>query len=78
MSGLSFGVGRLTRAHRAFQPGLDIAIALCDLKGKASLLIYVLASPASSVAAWVACVIYASVSIMGQIPDRRIERTVDP
>jgi uncharacterized membrane protein len=47
-----------------------------DFKGKASLVMYVVAIPAALVQPWVAYALYAAVAAMWIIPDRRIERVV--
>jgi uncharacterized membrane protein len=47
-----------------------------DVKGKLSLLFYVLAIPLAFVSPWVAGTFYVAVAIMWIIPDRRIERIV--
>jgi uncharacterized membrane protein len=54
-----------------------LAIALGrDIKGKISLAIYAAAIPISFVNSWFACGMYALVSIIWLIPDRRIEKTL--
>jgi uncharacterized membrane protein len=54
-----------------------LAIALGrDIKGKISLAIYTAAIPISFVNSWFACGMYALVSIIWLIPDRRIEKTL--
>jgi uncharacterized membrane protein len=54
-----------------------LAIALGrDIKGKISLAIYAAAIPISFVNSWFACGMYALVSIIWVIPDRRIEKTL--
>jgi uncharacterized membrane protein len=47
-----------------------------DFKGKASVLIYVVAIPLAFVQAWLACALYVLVAVMWLIPDRRIEKTL--
>ena len=47
-----------------------------DVKGKASLVMYVVAIPSALVQPWVAYGLYAAVAAMWLIPDRRIERVV--
>jgi len=50
-----------------------------DIKGKISILAYLIAIPLAFVHPWVACSIYVVVAIMWLIPDRRIESVmVDP
>jgi uncharacterized membrane protein len=45
-----------------------------DVKGKASLLLYLVAIPLAFVAAWMACGRYVLVALIWFLPDRRIER----
>jgi uncharacterized membrane protein len=47
-----------------------------DYKGKVSLMLYALAIPLAFVNSWLACGMYATVSIIWLIPDRRIEKTL--
>jgi uncharacterized membrane protein len=47
-----------------------------DLKGKSSLVLYVVAIPAAFLQPWVAYAIYALVALIWIIPDTRIERAV--
>ncbi len=47
-----------------------------DWKGKASLVIYLVAVPLAVVAHWASLALYVLVAIVWFIPDRRIERTV--
>ena len=45
-----------------------------DLKGKLSLVCYLLAIPLAFVSQWIADALYVSVAIMWVVPDRRIEK----
>ena len=59
--------------------GRDSALATAfgrDLKGKISLVIYALAIPLGFVKPWISCALYAGVTAMWLVPDRRIERTL--
>ena len=47
-----------------------------DVKGKLSIVTYVLAIAIAFVLPWLACVLYAGVAIMWFVPDRRIESRV--
>jgi uncharacterized membrane protein len=47
-----------------------------DVKGKASLVIYLAAIPFAFVDSWVACGCYAVVAVIWLIPDKRIERAL--
>lgn len=48
-----------------------------DLKGKSSIVLYILAIAGSWVSPWIAGAIYFGVALMWLIPDKRIERTLD-
>jgi uncharacterized membrane protein len=59
--------------------GKDSPLAIAmgrDYKGKISLLLYAAAIPLAFVNSWIACGMYATVSIIWLIPDRRIEKTL--
>lgn len=45
-----------------------------DFKGKASLVLYIVAIPLSFVNTWIACALYVLVVTMWLIPDSRIEK----
>ena len=47
-----------------------------DIKGRASLALYIVAIAASFAAAWVAHAIFVAVALWWLVPDRRIERTL--
>ncbi|NOT47689.1 MAG: DUF1211 domain-containing protein [Acidobacteria bacterium] len=49
-----------------------------DFKGKLSLLLYIAAIPLAFVNQWIAGAIYVTVAIIWLVPDRRIERKIDP
>lgn len=48
-----------------------------DIKGKLSVLLYVIAVPIAFVASWISGALYVTVALMWLIPDRRIERAID-
>lgn len=48
-----------------------------DFKGKASMVVYLVAIPAAFVSAWMACGLYVLVAVVWLIPDRRIEKTLN-
>ena len=48
-----------------------------DLKGKLSMVAYVLAIPLAFVSQWIAGLIYLGVAVAWLVPDRRIERKID-
>ena len=59
--------------------GRDSRLALAlggDLKGKASLVLYVLAIPLAFVQPWLAILLYVIVALIWLVPDRRIESRV--
>jgi uncharacterized membrane protein len=62
-------------SHHGKDSPLAIALGR-DFKGKLSLGLYALAIPLSFVNSWFACAMYATVSIIWLIPDRRIEKTL--
>lgn len=67
--------GTIVRLH-----GSDSKLALAigrDFKGKASVVLYLLAIPGAFMNQWLAIAIYALVALMWIVPDRRIESTLD-
>lgn len=66
---------RALLAHHG--PGSALAAAIgSDRKGKLSILLYLVAIPLAFAAPWSAGALYALVSVMWLIPDRRIEKTL--
>jgi len=68
----------LTRMLVIYQ-GADSTLAAAvgrDFKGKASLILYVVAISLSFVNSWLACALYVFVAAMWLIPDRRIEKAL--
>jgi uncharacterized membrane protein len=60
-------------------PGSKLAAAIGnDVKGKASLVLYLLAIPLAFVTQWLADAIYVTVALIWLIPDRRIEHVAQP
>ena len=47
-----------------------------DLKGKVSVVIYLVAIPLAFVNSWLACGLYVLVAVIWFVPDRRIEKTL--
>ncbi len=47
-----------------------------DLKGKASVVVYLIAIPLAFVNSWLACGLYVLVAVIWLVPDRRIEKTL--
>jgi uncharacterized membrane protein len=62
-------------AHHGQDSPLAIAMGR-DYKGKISLMLYTLAIPLAFVNSWLACGMYAMVSTIWLMPDRRIEKTL--
>ena len=61
--------------------GLDSLLARAvgrDPKGKLSALLYASAILLAFVKAWIADALYVLVALMWFVPDRRIERSIDP
>jgi len=59
--------------------GRDSALAKAigrEIKGKVSIVPYVVALPLAFRAGWIALAIYAIVAVMWLVPDRRIEKTL--
>src|SRR5262245_15662284 len=57
--------------------GSDSPLAISlgrDVKGRVSIVIYVIAIPLAFVQWWIACALYAFVAAMWLVPDRRFER----
>ena len=52
------------------------AVGATDLKGRLSLVLYVIAIVAAFFATWVSDVLYVAVAVMWFIPDRRVERAL--
>lgn len=68
----------LVRALLALH-GRDSVLATAvgrDLKGKVSVVIYLVAIPLAFVNSWLACGLYVLVAVTWLIPDRRIEKTL--
>jgi uncharacterized membrane protein len=73
----AIGWGQLQRGLVACN-GTDSRLARAlgnDLKGKASMVAYVLAVPLAFVSPWIAIFLYVSITFFWFIPDRRIEAT---
>jgi uncharacterized membrane protein len=68
---------RVLIAHHGKQSILATAVG-ADRKGLASLVLYAVAVPAAFVDPWIAGGIYALVAFIWLIPDRRIERVLNP
>ncbi|MEL6385680.1 MAG: TMEM175 family protein, partial [Cyanobacteria bacterium J06626_18] len=68
-------LSRTLTAHRENRSILAKALGK-DLKGKLSIVIYVVAIPLAFATAWIACALYVLAAAIWLIPDRRIENTV--
>lgn len=76
MAGTAYYI--LTRAlitHHGKQSTIAAAVG-SDLKGKISLVIYLLAISLAFQKAWISCALYVVVAVIWLIPDRRIEKTL--
>jgi uncharacterized membrane protein len=71
-----FILARLLVALHGRQSVLGVAFG-ADFKGKASVLIYLVAIPLAFVRAWLACALYVAVAAMWLVPDPRIEKTIE-
>ena len=47
-----------------------------DFKGKASIVVYLVAIPSAFISPWISCGLYVLVAVVWLIPDRRIEKTL--
>jgi len=76
LAGLAYFI--LTRVLLALH-GRDSVLAAAlgrDLKGKISLVMYLLAIPLAFVRPWLAGALYVTVAVVWFVPDRRIEKTL--
>jgi uncharacterized membrane protein len=48
-----------------------------DIKGKISIILYLVAIPLAFVRSWIACAVYVLVAVIWLVPDKRIERTIE-
>jgi uncharacterized membrane protein len=68
-------LARTLVAHHG--PDSTLAVALgSDFKGRISIVIYGVAIAAAFAAPWISCALYAAVSMMWLVPDRRFERVL--
>jgi uncharacterized membrane protein len=76
MSGFAYTIlQRAIIAHHG--PGSRLAEAVgSDMKGKASVVLYMAAIPLAFVREWIADALYVVVALMWLLPDRRIESRV--
>ena len=70
-----FILTRTLIAHHGQESPLATALGR-DVKGKVSLVFYVVAIPVALANSWLACALYVVVAIMWLVPDQRIEKTV--
>jgi uncharacterized membrane protein len=76
MAAVSFTLlSRLLIRHEGPESSLALATG-SDLKGKLSLLFYVMAIPLAFVTVWLAIALYVTVAAIWFLPDRRIERVL--
>ena len=62
-------------AHHGRDSRLATAIG-SDIKGRLSLVIYLVAAPLAFVSTWLACALYVLVAVVWLIPEPRIEKTL--
>ena len=75
MAGVAFLI--LQRAIVAQGGHAQLASALgADLKGKLSMLAYVIAIPVAFANQWISCALYVAVALIWLVPDPRIERAL--
>ncbi len=72
-----FILTRTLISHHGKDSTLAIAVGE-DFKGKLSVVVYAVAIPLALVNSWFACALYVLVAIIWLIPDRRIEKTLNP
>ena len=78
MAGVAYWIlVRVLLVHHAKDSALARAIG-SDLKGKLSLLLYLVAIGLSFVYAWLGFAVYTMVAIIWLVPDRRIEKVLAP
>ena len=76
MAGVAYYIlSRSLIRHHGRESALAVAVGR-DVKGVASVVMYLVAVPVSFVSAWVALGLYAGVALMWLVPDRRIEKTL--
>ncbi len=72
-----FILTRTLISHHGKDSTLAIAVGE-DFKGKLSVVVYAVAIPLALVNSWFACALYVLVAVIWLIPDRRIEKTLNP
>jgi uncharacterized membrane protein len=76
MAGIAYFIlARALATHHGEDSKLARALGR-DIKGKASIAVYVVAVPLSFVHSWIALALYVAVAVSWFIPDRRIERVI--
>ena len=76
MAGAAYFILQL-RIIAAQGPNSPLAAAIgADLKGKLSLVAYVIAIPAAFVSVWISGSLYIAVALLWLIPDKRVERAL--
>jgi uncharacterized membrane protein len=78
MAGVAYWILARTIIATDGQQSLLAAAIGNDRKGIASVLLYALAIPLAFVSQWLAQAIYVGVALMWLVPDRRIERVMQP
>ncbi len=76
MAGAAYFILQL-RIIAAQGPNSPLAAAIgADLKGKLSLVAYVIAIPAAFVSVWISGTLYIAVALLWLVPDKRVERAL--
>ena len=76
MAGAAYFILQL-RIIAAQGPNSPLAAAIgADLKGKLSLVAYVIAIPAAFVSVWISGSLYVTVALLWLVPDKRVERAL--
>jgi len=75
-AGLAYVILQRTIIIRQGTDSLLAAAVGRDVKGKLSLVLYILAIAAATVLPWISWALYVAVALLWLIPDRRIERVL--
>ena len=76
MAAMAYTILQWAIIHRHGRQSLLATAIGSDLKGKLSIVFYLIAIPCAFLSPWIAGALYVLVALMWLIPDRRIERAV--
>ena len=76
MAAIAYTILQWAIIHRHGRQSLLATAIGSDLKGKLSIVFYLIAIPCAFLSPWIAGALYVLVALMWLIPDRRIERAV--